>query len=935
MQTPGDFRSIISGGNAEFLEDLFKKYQEQPDSFSAEWQQFFIWLQNGSGTVVPLVARGASPEGPGAVVPTSPAAEALTPDEVALNKQAKVHQLIQTYRNFGHTRADLDPLGRAHMKNPPDLSLAFFGLNEADLDEKFSTGTVVAPPMETLRRIVEQMEATYCGSVGAEFMMIRDHNQRRWLRELMEGTWNKPKFDKLIKTDILTKLAQAELFERFLHTKFVGQKRFSLEGAETLIVMLDAMVEECAELGATTIVLGMPHRGRLNTLVNVMAKRLEVVFGEFKDVFERSDETGSGDVKYHMGYSSDRETATGKRIHLSLAFNPSHLEIVNPVVEGYVRARMDRTGDRNGNETIPVLMHGDAAFAGQGTVMETLNLSQLQGYKTGGTIHIIVNNQIGFTTHPRHSRSTLYPSDVVKMLNIPVIHVNGDDPEAAYHAMKLAVNFRQTFHTDIVVDLFCYRRHGHNEMDEPAFTQPRTYQKIKEHPSILEIYSNQLTREGSFTPEEIEQVKQTYTDEMEAALAKTNDLSKVPVIDTLSGVWSGLGRGVPHQIVMTEVDHSILKKITKGLTTFPKGFTAHPRLVKLQENRAKMITGEVPIDWGMGENLAYGSLVWEGFSVRFTGQDVTRGTFTHRHANFVDILNGEDFIPLQHLKSGQGQFRIFDSSLSEAGVLGFEFGYSLADPRCLTIWEAQFGDFANGAQMIFDQFITSSEAKWLRMSGLVVLLPHGMEGQGPEHSSARPERFLQMCAEDNIQVCNATTPAQFFHMMRRQLHRNFRKPLIVMTPKSLLRHPLAVSSPEDLIQGYFRELLYEKGDIPPEKVKRIVFCSGKVYYDLLAERTKRNINNIALIRLEQLYPFPHDQVEEVIGQYPKAKEMLWVQEEPRNMGGWTFVEPLFRESLPPKVALRYVGRKPSASPATGSHRMHEHEQTTLVDQALS
>jgi 2-oxoglutarate dehydrogenase E1 component len=820
------------------------------------------------------------------------------------------------------------------MKNPPDLSLAHFGLNEADLDEMFSTGTLVAPPLATLREILQQLQQTYCGAVAAEFMYIRDHAQRRWLRETMEGCRNQPQLDKATKLHILSKLAHAELLEKFLHTKFVGQKRFSLEGAETLIVMLDALAEEAAELGAETIVFGMPHRGRLNTLVNVMNKGLEMVFAEFRDVIEVNDLTGSGDVKYHLGYSSDVTTSSGKHIHLSLAFNPSHLEAVNPVVEGHVRAKQDKRGDSRGTSIVPVLMHGDAAFAGQGPVMETLNLSQLEGYRTGGTIHIIVNNQIGFTTPPRMARSYVYPSDVVKMLNIPVLHVNGDDPEAVYHATRMAMAFRQYFHTDIVIDLFCYRRHGHNEMDEPNFTQPLTYQAIKQHPSILELYSRQLLEEGAIEAEEDEQVRRAYRERLETALQRVSKGKMLPVIETLSGSWSGLGRGRPRQIVITEVEIGILREIAKGLTTVPKGFTPHPRLAKLMQNRWEMIEGKVPIDWGMGELLAYGSLVWEGFNVRLSGQDSSRGTFSHRHANLVDVTDGGDYVPLQHLKEGQGSFSVYDSPLSEAGVLGFEFGYSLSAPYCLTVWEAQFGDFANGAQMIIDQFIASSEEKWGRMSGLVLLLPHGFEGQGPEHSSARLERFLQMAADDNYQVCNATTPAQFFHLLRRQLHRDWRKPLIVMSPKSLLRHPRATSSPDDLIKGHFREVLFDQWAVPKEKVRRIIFCSGKVYYDLFIEREKRKAKDIALIRIEQLYPFPDDQIGLVMAQYPNVKDTRWVQEDPKNMGAWFFVAPIFRELLPKKLAPAYVGREASASPAPGSHRVHEQEQNALVAGAL-
>lgn len=937
MHNPDDSPTLLSGVNAEFLEHLFNQYLEKPSSVDPKWQKFFQELQDSPDNGGVTGGRvGGSGHAESRAAFTTSHREGMEGEIADPGKQSSVFQLINTYRTFGHTRANLDPLGRPHMKRPPDFSLAYFGLTEEDLDKTFSTGTLVAKPVETLHNIREQLLRTYCGSIGVEYMPIRDQGQRRWLQEAMEGTWNEPQFDKESRKQILTKLTHSELFEKFLHTKFVGQKRFSLEGSETLIVMMDGLVEEAAELGAEEVVVGMPHRGRLNTLVNVMDKKLEYIFAEFLDNTEVHELTGSGDVKYHKGYSSDKVTSSGKKIHLSLTFNPSHLEAVNPVVEGNVRAKQDRRGDKRRDRIIPVLMHGDAAFAGQGLVHETLNLSQLEGYKTGGTIHVIVNNQIGFTTSPYNSRSFLYPSDVCKMLNVPVLHVNGDDPEAALHAIKLAVGFRQMFHTDIVLDLFCYRRHGHNETDEPSFTHPLTYNIIKNQLPTLDIYTKKLVGNDSIHEHEARDIRDQYTQLMESALEATRKEQIKSLPETLSGSWSGLERGLkPKGIAVTECDINTLKAITQKLTSVPEGFTHHPRLARLLKSRKEMIEGTQPIDWGMGELLAYGSLLWEGFNVRLSGQDVRRGTFSHRHANLVDSEDGSDYIALQHLHEKQGVCHIYDSPLSEAGVLGFEFGFTLADPFCLTIWESQFGDFANGAQVIIDQFVISSEEKWLRMSGLVMMLPHGFEGQGPEHSSARLERYLQMCGGNNIQVCYVTTPSQFFHLMRRQMHRNFRKPLIIMSPKSLLRHPKATSTPEDLIKGSFREVLYDHTGIKSDAVERIVFCSGKVYYDLLAKRDGGENSKVALVRMEQLYPFPRDQVLDAIALYPNAKQLIWAQEEPQNMGGWDFVEPRFRHILPTKFWPKFAGREASSSPATGSHKVHNEEQEALVNKALN
>lgn len=820
------------------------------------------------------------------------------------------------------------------MRHPPELSPGHFGLEPEDLECHFGTGTLCASPIASLREILRQLRHTYCRTIGAEYMPIRDYAQRRWLQEQMERSWNDPQLPSEQQLHILTWLTQAEQFEKFLHTQFVGQKRFSLEGSESLNVILNGIVEEAARLDVSEIVLGMPHRGRLNTLVNVMEQDPQRIFAGFDDSEELNTLTGSGDVKYHKGYSSD-VTREGKRVHLSLTFNPSHLEAVNPVVEGNVRARQDRLGGDAQGAILPVLVHGDAAFAGQGLVMETLNLSQLEGYRTGGTVHIIVNNQIGFTTAPEDARSMLYASDTCKMLNVPVLHVNGDDPEAVLHVTRLAMGFRQRFRTDIVIDLYCYRRLGHNEGDEPSFTQPALYEKIRQHPSTQQYYRKELERSGRCSAEQAEAIHNAYRQRLGQAreAERKNGASVLP--DTLGSAWKGMRRGCDAEDhTPPPIPQERLRTIGTALASTPEDFQPHPRLKRILEARRAMTHGEQPLDWGMGELLAYGNLLYENYHVRMSGQDCRRGTFSHRHASLVDVKHGTSYQALQNLSGAQGRFSIFDSPLSEAGVLGFEFGYSLADPSCLVIWEAQFGDFANGAQVIIDQFLASSEAKWLRMSGLTLLLPHGFEGQGPEHSSAKLERFLQLCAEENMQVTQVTTPAQFFHLIRRQMQRSFRKPLIQMAPKSLLRHAEAVSSMEELSQGCFHETLPDPHPPTAQRVRRLIFCSGKVFYNLAEQRRKQGIQDCALIRIEQLYPLPKADLLKHLALYAQAQELLWVQEEPENMGPWRYMEAQLRELLPAGRSLRYVGRKASASPATGSHRVHQQEQEHILRKAL-
>ncbi|MDH4120484.1 MAG: 2-oxoglutarate dehydrogenase E1 component [Deltaproteobacteria bacterium] len=930
-----DFLTLLSGGNAQFLDDLYQRFLTHPQEVSPEWRSFFEGMNGGSShDRLDISAGKKQVPAPGTLARP---VEWLT-GQVELDKQVGVSQLIGTYRRFGYTHAALDPLNRPsmpHLRIRPDLSLGGFGLGDEHLEASFAAGSLPGPAIRPLKDIVQRLREVYCGTLGVEYMYLRSDAEREWFRRRMEDPGEDTPLTTPQRKYLLEQITQAEMFERFLQTRFVGQKRFSLEGAETLIPMLNGLVQRAGEKGVEEIVLGMPHRGRLNVLANVMGKPLAHIFNEFHDQPQPSETTLAGDVKYHLGFSSDRtlEDPAGKTIHLSLSFNPSHLEAVNGVVEGNVRAKQDLRQDKERVRVLPVLIHGDAAFAGQGLVAEVLNLSELWGYATGGTVHIIVNNMIGFTTNARDSRSFSYPSDLSKMLLVPVIHVNGDDPEAAHRAVKMAVDYRQAFHRDVVIDMVCYRRLGHNEMDEPSFTQPLTYKRIGAHPTTLKVYAGQLAAEGTVSAAEAEALAAGYAQALEDSLTRSKQgTSKVR--GTLAGRWEGMQKGDPERrIVETDVDRKNLEHITRALTTIPQGFTPHPRLMKLLEQRARMMTGEQPVDWGFAELLAYGSLLMDGYDVRLSGQDSQRGTFSHRHATLVDSATGGDFVPLGVLEGARGRFYVFNSPLSEAGVMSFEFGYSLASPGCLTLWEAQFGDFANGAQVIIDQFISGSEEKWERMSGLVLLLPHGFEGQGAEHSSGRVERFLQMCALDNMQVCIPTTPAQNFHLMRRQMHRKFRKPLVVFSPKSLLRLPAATSSIEDLIKGHFREVLWDKSPHEPGEISTVVFCSGKVFYDLEAAREKTQRKDTVVLRVEQLYPFPQVQVSAMVSRYAGAKRFVWCQEEPENMGGWRFVAPLIQPLLPDKT-LEYAGRPAAAVPAGGSHHQHAVEQDKLVSQAL-
>jgi 2-oxoglutarate dehydrogenase E1 component len=890
--------------NLDAIESAYRAWQENPDSVDESWRHFFEGFELGASRL------------------TAPGLEARS--------QAGIVLLIHAYRDLGHFVAHLDPLSEPR-KTHPLLELSEFGLDQADLDRVFDTSPFVGLPQATLRQLLDALRETYCRTIGVEYLHIQDTRIRQWLQERMEPRRNRPGFGREKKVWILKRLHYAELFERFLQARFVGQKRFSLEGAETLIPVLEAVVEKAADTGVRELIAGMTHRGRLNVLANILRKPYQEIFAEFEENYLPDSRDGDGDVKYHLGFSSDRVTTQGKPIHVSLSPNPSHLEAVDPVVEGRTRAKQFLFGDSERRLGIPLLIHGDAAFAGQGLVAETLNLSQLAGYKTGGTVHVIVNNQIGFTTAPSDARSTTYCTDVAKMIQVPIFHVNGEDPEAAVYVAELAMDFRQTFNRDVVIDLYCYRRHGHNEGDEPSFTQPIMYSKIKDRPTISELYTERLIMRGDLTVAETEAITEKFHAKLQAALeeVKTSPPKSIGMRG-YGGHWNGFTRHYSNLPVETGVPYETLLAITEGMTRVPEHFTIHPKIARQLEIRRKEMEERRPVDWALAEALAFGSLVLEGVPVRLSGQDSRRGTFSQRHAVLYDACTGEPYFPLNSLSPTQAPFSAYDSLLSEAAVLGFDFGYSLDAPGSLVIWEAQFGDFVNGAQVIIDQFLVCSESKWQRSSGLVLLLPHGYEGQGPEHSSARPERFLQLCAEENIQVCNATTPAQYFHVLRRQMKRKFRKPLILLTPKSLLRHKAAVSPVEELTSSHFVEVLNDS-TADPARVRRVILCSGKVYYDLLEQRDKLEAKEVAVLRVEQFYPFPADLLRRTLTRYEQAEELVWVQEESMNMGGWSFMEPRLRAM---EWTPKYIGRDMSASPATGSRKVHVREQKELVEAAI-
>jgi 2-oxoglutarate dehydrogenase E1 component len=907
--------TVASRWNVDLIEDYYDRWRKDPASVEESWRIFFEGYELGH--------QGVGSAGGGG----SPV------DLDAARAQAAVTRLIDAYREYGHYLADLDPLKLAPKRETIELlEPSSFGLTEADLDRTFYNRLSGSEGgASTLREVIAILRETYCRTIGVEFMHIRATEIRKWLLDRMEPRRNRPSFDIKKKRRIIYKLNAAELFETFLHKNYVGQKRFSLEGGEMLIPLLDEIVERAGSQGVREIVMGMPHRGRLNVLANILDKPYGMIFNEFEGNLPETV-AGDGDVKYHLGFSADHVTMDKHVVHLTLTPNPSHLEAVNPVVEGRMRAKQRRFLDRDRRVGVPILIHGDAAFAGQGLVAETLNLSQLPGYKTGGTIHIVVNNQIGFTTAPSEGRSTRYCTDVAKMIEVPIFHVNGEDPEAVIAVAELAFDFRETFGKDVVIDMICYRRHGHNEGDEPGFTQPIMYERIKNRISIRELYTEKLVMAGELSSQEAETIAETFAEKLQEVLEEVRRVAVAPPVQRgFSGAWTGLTSQHTFAPVETGVSYEALRQIAEASVRVPDGFTVNPKLARLLAARVKVVAEKGALDWASAEMLAFGSLLWEDTPVRLSGQDSRRGTFSQRHSVLVDMKTGDRWVALNHIKDGQPEFCVYDSLLSEAAVLGFDYGYSLDEPHMLIMWEAQFGDFANGAQVIIDQFIAPAESKWGRASGLVLLLPHGYEGQGPEHSSARLERFLQLCAEENIQVTVPTTPAQYFHLLRRQVRREFRKPLIVMTPKSLLRHKQAVSPVDHLTVGHFRDVLDDPA--APDRVRRVLLCSGKIYYDLIARRAEvGSQREVAVVRLEQLYPWPADELKLVLDRYRSAREWVWVQEESQNMGAWTFVAPRLRELL--GVEIPYVGRDASASPATGSKAVHDREQAEVVEAAV-
>jgi 2-oxoglutarate dehydrogenase E1 component len=850
--------------------------------------------------------------------------------------QERVDQLIRNYRVRGHMAAQLDPLGIPRA-TPPELDPGFYGLTEADKDRSFACEAMCDGGTLTLREILDRLRQTYCRTIGVQFMHIDDSFVRDWLQQRMEGSGNRLNLNRSEQIRILTRLTDAVIFEEFIRKKFIGAKSFSLEGAESLIPLLDLAIERAGEQGIDEIVLGMAHRGRLNVLANIMAKSPREIFREFADLDPDLYIGGRGDVKYHLGYSSDWETVSGRKIHLALCFNPSHLEFVNPVALGRMRAKQDRTGDSERQRGLVILIHGDAAFAGEGVVQETLNLSQLDAYTVGGTLHIIVNNQIGFTTSPVETKSSVYASDIAKMLQVPIFHVNGEDPEAVAQVIRLAMDFRRTFKRDVVVDMWCYRRLGHNEGDEPFFTQPLLYRAIKKRKPVREGYLEHLLKLGGVTRKEADEIAVRRHEHLERELTQATSETYRPPSEIPRRIWSGYAGGLDKDVeeVDTSVDRDRLAELLEMQTTIPTGFHAHPKIEAGMRLRRQMAQGERPLDWAAGEALAFATLATEGARVRLSGQDSERGTFSHRHAVLYDIENGQKYMPYRNLAPDQAPVEIYNSPLSETGVLGFEYGYSLDMPDGLVAWEAQFGDFWNAAQVIVDQFIAAAEDKWRRLSGIVLLLPHGMEGQGPEHSSARLERFLELAADDNMQIVQPTTPAQLFHCLRRQVLRRWRKPLVVMTPKSLLRNPHVTSSLEDLTGGRFERILPDSAPGQASEVKRILMCTGKIYFDLERKREQLRRKDVAILRLEQLYPVRDTMLEAVFRSYRDGTPLYWVQEEPENMGAWPFLKTRFGEAVLNRLPLKGVSRPPSASPATGSHSSHNKEQAKLLAAAFA
>ncbi len=928
--------TYLFGSNAPYVEQLYENYLQNPQSVESNWQQYFTQLQHAQNTQTgkdiahtPIIEAFAERAKKGTIVTTIENPESG-------KKRVAVQQLIEAYRHIGCHQAALDPLKRHESKNIPELDLAFYGLSAADMDATHHiTHTYFGKDHISVRELLQNLKQTYCGSIGAEYMHSSNQEEKRWWQQKLETSKAAPSFDLIKKKRILERLTAAEGLERYLHTKYVGQKRFSLEGGESFIACMDEIIQAGGALGVQEMVIGMAHRGRLNVLVNTLGKMPRDLFAEFEG--KHADDLPAGDVKYHQGFSSDVATPGGP-MHLTLAFNPSHLEIVNPVVEGSTKARQDRRGDAAGRQVLPVLIHGDAAFAGQGVVMETLNLAMTRGYGTGGTIHVVINNQIGFTTSdPRDTRSTIYCSDVVKMIEAPVLHVNGDDPEAVILATQWALEYRHTFGKDVVIDIVCYRKLGHNEQDTPAMTQPLMYKTIAAHPGTRALYAQQLVRQGSITEDDAEQMIKDYRKAMDEG-RHTTELVLSNFKNKYATDWTAyLGKSWTDE-GDTSMPLQELQQLATAITTVPEDIKLHPLVEKVLADRRKMGKGEQMLDWGMGEHLAFASLVGSGFGIRITGQDSGRGTFTHRHAVLHDQnrerWNSGIYIPLANISPHQAPFLVIDSVLSEEAVLAFEYGYSTAEPNHMVIWEAQFGDFVNGAQVVIDQFIASGEVKWGRQSGLVMMLPHGYEGQGPEHSSARPERFLQLCADHNIQVTQPTTPAQIFHLLRRQMIRPFRKPLVILTPKSLLRNKDAMSSLEQLSQGYFETVIDDASVVDASAIKRVVACTGKVFYDLMNARRERNVDHVAIVRIEQLYPFPHKDFAKILKRYPNVQEVVWCQDEPRNQGAWFYIQHHLIENMSGEQKLSYAGRAASASPAVGYYALHHEQQKALIDAAL-
>ena len=940
----------VNGWNADYLDDQYQNWLADPDSVNADLSEFFRGFDLGR-----LAPNNGSAPQANAALANALSAPSSAPSAPADNAQRAVDRLIEAYRSWGHFCATLDPFGRERT-GPDELSPQHFGLTDGDLDRAFDPGVLPIEKPATLRAIIDALDETYCRSVGVEFMHIADAAQRQWVRNACESTRNRPSLSAGERVHALERLHRAEMFETFLHKRYIGQKRFSLEGAESLIPLLDWVIEQGAELGADEFVTGMAHRGRLNVLNNVIGKSYEQIFTEFEANWVEDFVDGGGDVKYHLGYSGDRTTRTGKKVRIILASNPSHLESVNGVVEGRTRAKQRLRADKERSHVIPLLIHGDAAVIGQGIVQETLNFSQLDGYKTGGTVHIVINNMIGFTTGPDDARTGPYCTDIFKMIDTPIFHVNGEDPDAVLHIADLAIRFRQEFHRDVVIDMWCYRRWGHNEGDDPSFTQPIMAALIKKKPSVLKTYAERLLGEGVIQEKDVDTIRTSLNEQMELAQSHATQMAVDPTIDPGSWRWEGFTHEYSHDPVDTGFSRDGLIEISDAIGAHPDGFTVHHTLAKILDKRSHVVAKDEPVDWGTAEALAFGSLLLEGTAVRLSGEDCRRGTFSHRHAVLRDAKTAEKYVSLNHIRElgepglkgsqpgdngsdglpRQGRFCVYDSPLSEESIVAYEYGYSLADPNMLVIWEGQFGDFVNGAQVILDQYLASAEMKWQRWSGLTLLLPHSYEGQGPEHSSARLERFLTLCADDNIQVVFPSTPAQFFHLLRRQVHRRFRKPLIVLSPKSLLRLKECVSSVRDLAKGRFSEILddptFEKsGD--RRGVKSIVLCSGKVYYDLARRRDEIERKDVAIVRVEQLYPLNSEMLKTMVSRYPKDASLVWTQEEPKNAGAYRYMDGAVRDELD-WAPLPYIGRPASATPATGSKKKHDKEQEELLTQAV-